>query len=181
MSMWTLVSWLLLAHVPPDGVAQLKKVDGLMPELRRLASEPAVVREVKRQNARRVPLTTIQQRDEEWRASPALTPLKRQVLGSTCARALDRYQERLGRVVAEAFVMDNQGALVGATGRTSDYWQGDEPKWRESFNGGRGGVLREKPFFDESSQAYVVQVSLPVKDGARVIGALTVSISLLEL
>ena len=83
--------------------------------------------------------------------------------------------------MAEAFVMDNQGALVGATRRTSDYWQGDEPKWRESFNGGRGAELREKPFFDESSQSYVLQVSLPVKDGARVIGALTVSISLLEL
>jgi hypothetical protein len=181
MSMWTLISMLLLTHVPPDGAAQLKKVDGLMPELRRIAADPALVREVKRQNARRVPLDTLRQRDEEWRASPALTPFKRQVLGSTCARSLERHQERLGRVVAEAFVMDNQGALVGATRRTSDYWQGDEPKWLESFNGGRGGELREKPFFEESSQSYVVQVSLPVKDRARVIGALTVSISLLEL
>jgi hypothetical protein len=181
MSMWTLVSFLLLANVPPDGAAQLKKVDGLMPELRRIATDPALVREVKRQNARRVPLDTVHKRDEEWRATPALTPIKRQVLGSPCARSLDRYQERWGRVMAEAFVMDNQGALVGATRRTSDYWQGDEPKWRESFNGGRGAELREKPFFDESSQAYVLQVSLPVKDGARVIGALTVSISLLEL
>ena len=179
--MWTLVSLLLLANAPPDGAAQLKKVDGLMPELRRIATDPAVVREVKRQNARRVPLDTLQQRDEAWRATPALTPFKRQVLGSTCARSLDRHQDRMGRVMAEVFVMDNQGALVGATRRTSDYWQGDEPKWREAFNGGRGGELREPPFFDESSQSYVVQVSLPVKDGARVIGALTVSISLLEL
>jgi hypothetical protein len=181
MSMWTLVPLLLLSHVPPDGAAQLKKVDRLMPELRRIASDPALVREVQRQNARRVPLDSVQQRDEEWRATPALTPLKRQVLASTCARSLERHREQLGRVMAEAFVMDNQGALVGATRRTSDYWQGDEPKWRESFNGGRGGELREPPFFDESSQSYVVQVSLPVKAGARVIGALTVSISLLEL
>jgi hypothetical protein len=140
-----------------------------------------VVREVKRQNARRVPLDTLQKRDEEWRASMALTPFKRQVLGSPCARSLGRHLERMGRVMSEAFVMDNQGALVGATRRTSDYWQGDEPKWLESFKGGKGGELREKPFFDESSQSYVVQVSLPVKDGARVIGALTVSLSLLEL
>jgi hypothetical protein len=181
MSMWTLVPLLLLSHVPPDGAAQLKKVDRLMPELRRIASDPALVREVQRQNARRVPLDSVQQRDEEWRATPALTPLKRQVLASLCARSLERHRDQLGRVMAEAFVMDNQGALVGATRRTSDYWQGDEPKWRESFNGGRGGELREPPFFDESSQSYVVQVSLPVKAGARVIGALTVSISLLEL
>ncbi|PTL80680.1 hypothetical protein DAT35_27365 [Vitiosangium sp. GDMCC 1.1324] len=179
--MWTLVSWVLLAHLPPDGAAQLEKVDRLMPELRRLASEPALVREVKRQNAQRVPLDSIQKLDEEWRATPSLTPFKRKVLGSESARSLSRYRDRMGRVVAEAFVMDNQGALVGATRRTSDYWQGDEPKWRRSFNGGRGAELREKPFFDESTQSYVVQVSLPVKDGARVIGALTVSISLLEL
>jgi hypothetical protein len=179
--MWTLVSLWLLARLPPEGSAQLKKVDGLMPELRRIAADPAVVREVKRQNAQRVPLDTVQKLDAEWSATPALTPHKRKVLGSACTRVLGRDVERLGRVVAEAFIMDNQGALVGATRRTSDYWQGDEAKWRESFNGGRGSELREKPFFDESAQSYVIQVSLPVKDGARVIGALTVSVSLLEL
>ncbi len=179
--MWTIASLLLLTHLPPEGREQLKKVDALMPELRRIARDPAVVREVKRQNAQRVPLETIQKLDTEWTATPALTPFKRRVLGSASARALHGYRDQLGRVVAEAFLMDNQGALVGATRRTSDYWQGDEAKWRASFNGGRGGELREKPFFDESSQSYVVQVSLPVKDGARVIGALTVSLSLLEL
>ncbi|WP_257458735.1 cache domain-containing protein [Archangium lipolyticum] len=179
--MWTIVSLLLLTQLPPDGAAQLKKVDALMPELRRLARDPGVVREVKRQNAQRVPLETIRKLDAEWTATPALTPFKRKVLGSTSTRSLNRYREQLGRAVAEAFIMDNQGALVGATRRTSDYWQGDEAKWRAAFNGGRGGELREKPFFDESSQSYVVQVSLPVKDGARVIGALTVSVSLLEL
>ncbi|WNG45818.1 hypothetical protein F0U60_18145 [Archangium minus] len=179
--MWTVVSLLLLANLPPDGAAQLEKVDRLMPELRRMASDPAVVREVKKQNAQRVPMDTLKKLDEEWRATPALTPFKRKVLDSACARSLERYRERMGRIMAESFVMDNQGALVGATRRTSDYWQGDESKWRRSFNGGRGGEVREKPFFDESSQSYVVQISLPVKDGARVVGALTVSVSLLEL
>jgi hypothetical protein len=179
--MWTYVSLLLLAGLPPDGAAQLKKVDGLMPELRRIASDPAVVREVKRQNAQRVPRDTLQKLDEEWSGTPALTPMKRKMVGNACARALYRHRDRLGRVAAEVLIMDNQGALVGATRRTSDYWQGDEAKWLKAFNGGRGGELREKPFFDDSSQAYVVQVSLPVKDGARAIGALTVSLSLLEL
>jgi hypothetical protein len=179
---WTLVSWVLLAALPPDGAAQLAKVDGLMPELRRIASDPSVVREVKRQNAKRVPLETLQKLDAEWTATPSLTPLKRRMMGNACARALYLHRDRLGRgVLAEVLIMDNQGALVGATRRTSDYWQGDEAKWLQSFNGGRGGELREKPFFDDSSQSYVVQVSLPVKDGARVIGAVSMSLSLLEL
>lgn len=181
MSTWTLLSWLMLAHVPPDGAAQLAKVDRLMPELRRLAADPALVREVKKQNAQRVPLESIQKRDAEWTAAPGLTPFKRKVLASPCARVLARHGEQLGPSLTEAFVMDNQGALVGATRLTSDYWQGDEPQWRRAFNGGKGAELRDKPVFDDSTQSYVVQVSLPVKDGARVIGALTVSVSLLEL
>jgi hypothetical protein len=178
---WTFVSWVLLTALPPDGAAQLEKVDALLPELRRIASDPSVVREVKRQNAKRVPLESIQKVDAEWSESPTLSPLKRSMMGNVCARALYRHRDRLGRVLAELLIMDNQGALVGATRRTPDYWQGDEAKWLKSFNEGRGGELREKPFFDDSSQSYVVQVSLPVKDGARAIGALTVSISLLEL
>ncbi|HZI07170.1 MAG TPA: hypothetical protein VEZ71_24340, partial [Archangium sp.] len=75
MSMWTLVSLLLLANVPPDGATQLKKVDGLMPELRRIATDPALVREVKRQNAKRVPLESIQKVDAQWSESPTLSPL----------------------------------------------------------------------------------------------------------
>jgi hypothetical protein len=181
MSTWTLVSLLMLTHVPPDGAAQLAKVDRLMPELRRLAADKAVVREVKKQNAQRVPLGSIQKLDAEWSASPGITPFKRKVLGSPCARVLGRLGGQLGASLTEAFVMDNQGALVGATRLTSDYWQGDEPQWRRAFNGGKGAELREKPVFDDATQSYVLQVSLPVKDGARVIGALTVSVSLLEL
>lgn len=181
MSTWTLVSWLMLAQLPPDGAAQLRKVDRLMPELRRIAADPSLVREVKKQNAQRVSLESIQKLDVEWSATPSLTPLKRKVLGSASARVLARRGEQLGPAFTEALVMDNQGALVGATRRTPDYWQGDEPQWRQAFNGGRGAELREKPFFDDTTQSYIVQVSLPVKDGARVIGALTVSVSLLEL
>lgn len=167
-----------LAQMPPDGVAQMKKVDRLMPELRRIAADPEVVQRVLAQNARHVPLATIREQDEAWMATPTLTPFKQQLLDNACSRALRRYREKLGSAVAEAFVMDDQGALVGATRRTSDYWQGDEAKWRLPFH---GEELRETPFFDDSSQTYVVQVSVPVRDGARVIGAITLGLSLLDL
>jgi hypothetical protein len=181
------MSWLGLAlalggPLPPDGVAQLRKVDTVMPRLRRLAEDPAVVRAIRAQNALRVPLTDIQRLDADWMATPALTPLKQRVLNAPCTGALLRLREHLGPAMAEAFAMDDQGALVCASRRTSDYWQGDEDKWRLTYARGQGGPeLREAPFFDESSQAYVLQVSLPVRDGTRVIGALTVGLSLLDL
>ncbi|WP_338866365.1 hypothetical protein [Myxococcus stipitatus] len=178
--MWCIgVVLTVLAGMPPDGVAQLEKVDALIPVLQRLAVDPELVRAVKAQNARGASLAAIRVEDEAWLATPALTEAKQRVLDSAAARMLARHRAALGRKVAEIFAMDHQGALVGATRRTTDYWQGDEDKFRVPFNEGR--VLKEKPFFDESSQAYVIQVSLPVRDGRQVIGAITVGLSLLEL
>jgi len=176
---WAGVVFTLLAGLPPDGAAQLAKVERLVPALTRLAADPRIVEAVRAQNARGVSLATVRQWDDAWQATQQLTALKREVLGSECARVLGRHRESLGRRVAESFVMDRNGALVGATRRTSDYWQGDEAKFQVPFT--QGVVLTEKPFFDDSSLSYVVQVSLPIRDAGRVIGAVTFSLSLLDL
>jgi len=76
----------------------------------------------------------------------------------------------------EAFVMDNQGALVAITQKTSDFWQGDEAKWQRSFNGGSGAVFVDAAQFDASANAVLTQISVPVRDGQQVIGALTVGV-----
>ncbi|MCP3103926.1 PDC sensor domain-containing protein [Myxococcus sp. K15C18031901] len=176
---WTGVVFTLLAGVPPDGAAQLAKVERLMPALSRLAADPQIVEAVRAQNARGVSLDTVRERDEAWQATSQLTPLKKEVLGSACSKLLVRHQQALGRRLAESFVMDKLGGLVGATRRPSDYWQGDEAKFQVPFT--RGVALTEKPFFDDSSLTYVVQVSLPIRDAGRVIGAVTFSLSLLDL
>jgi hypothetical protein len=62
------------------------------------------------------------------------------------------------------------------TDKTSDYWQGDEAKFKNSYKGGAGGVHISDVKFDESTQAYLTHVSVPVKDGDKVIGAITVGI-----
>jgi len=72
--------------------------------------------------------------------------------------------------------MDNQGGNVAMTDKTSDYWQGDEAKFQKSFNGGAGAVFVDEVEFDDSAQAYLVQVSVPVKDNNTVIGAITIGI-----
>ncbi len=60
-------------------------------------------------------------------------------------------------------------------------WQGNEPKFTESYKGGQGAVHISKVKFDESAQAYVVQVSVPVLDAGHAIGAITVGINIDEL
>jgi hypothetical protein len=76
------------------------------------------------------------------------------------------------KAVTEVFVMDNKGGNVGQNNMTSDYWQGDEPKWKNSFNGGKGGIDVGDEKFDKSASAAIQQVSLPIisKDD-KVIGA----------
>ena len=77
------------------------------------------------------------------------------------------------KFLSEIFVMDNQGANVCMSDKTSDDWQGDEAKFQASFAGGQGAIHVGAMPFDKSSQAYIWQISVPVKEGDRVIGAIT--------
>ena len=142
-----------------------------------VAADPAVVAAVRSQNARRVPLAEIQQVDKAWTAAKGVDARMQALMDNACARALKRAQADHPEI-AEAFAMDNQGANVCMTNRTSDYWQGDEAKWVKSFDEGRGGVFVDAPKFDDSAGGYLVQVSVPVMVGGKAIGAVTVGVSL---
>jgi hypothetical protein len=77
--------------------------------------------------------------------------------------------------------MDNQGANVCMTDKTSDYWQGDEAKFKNSYNGGKGSIFVDDVEFDDSAQMYVSQVSVPVIDDGKVIGAITFGVDVENL
>jgi hypothetical protein len=76
----------------------------------------------------------------------------------------------------EIFVMDNQGANVCMTDKTGDYWQGDEGKFVNSFNGGIGSVFVDELEVDDATRATVSQVSVPVMDKGMAIGAMTIGV-----
>ncbi|NLS93339.1 MAG: hypothetical protein GXX96_14375 [Planctomycetaceae bacterium] len=70
--------------------------------------------------------------------------------------------------------MDNQGANVGQNQLTSDYWQGDEPKWQNSCKDGKGGIDVGENKLDKSSNRTMQHISLPIIDeNGRAIGAVT--------
>lgn len=142
-----------------------------------LGSDPIVVAAVRAENARRKTLDEIKALDEKWTRTPGVSDYMRALMESACGSHLRQIESEAG-VYAEMFVMDNQGANVCMTDKTSDYWQGDEPKFTESYRAGAGAVFIDEVAFDESSQRYVVQASVPVVDGETVIGAMTVSVDL---
>lgn len=81
-------------------------------------------------------------------------------------------------LIHEILVMDARGLNVAVSGVTSDYWQGDEAKYLETYARGPGALHVGAVEFDESSQVYMQQLSLSIADpeSGAVIGALTVGL-----
>lgn len=140
-----------------------------------LGNDPVIVEAVKEENAKSKTLAQIQEMDAKWKATPGIADYMQAIMESACGKHLREIQNSQP-YYSEIFVMDNQGANVAMTDKTSDYWQGDEAKFQKSFNGGAGAVFVDDVEFDDSSQTYLVQVSVPVKDGDTVIGAITFGI-----
>lgn len=137
-----------------------------------------LVAEVTAQNAKGVSLEEIKKIDAEWQKAEAPLPIMKEKLGNACATELKKIQSQIP-AIREVFVMDNQGAIVGTSNLTSDYWQGDEDKWVKSYVGGKGGVDAAKAKFDTSANAVVQQISLPIIDGnGAIIGAVTFGIAI---
>jgi len=143
--------------------------------LLKLGTDPIIVEAVREENAKGKTLAQIQAKDREWRKTPGIADYMKALMESKYGRHLRSIQES-APYYAEIFVMDNQGANIAMTDKTSDYWQGDEDKFKESYKGGAGAVHISDVEFDDSTQAYLVQVSVPVRDGDTVIGAITIGI-----
>jgi hypothetical protein len=137
--------------------------------------DPVIVKAVAAENAKGKTLDQIKAKDGQWQKTPGIADYMKAMMESKCGQYLSRIQKS-EPFFAEIFVMDNQGANVAMTDKTSDYWQGDEAKFKKSFNNGKGAVFVDSVEFDDSSQAYLVQVSVPVVDGKKVIGAITFGI-----
>jgi hypothetical protein len=158
------------AEEAPDSVRQLAET------LYSWGENPVLIAAVEEQNAQNMTLDMIKQRDTTWRATTGIDDFMKPLMENTAAKELSRL-EKSKPYYFELFLMDNQGANVAMTNKTSDYWQGDEAKFTQSFNAGQGAVHISPVEFDESAQAYLVQVSVPVMAGGKAIGALTIGIN----
>lgn len=146
------------------------------------AQDPALIAAIKAQNLAHASLTQAQidTLDKTWRAevgaadTPTITPVVTNALSDFLRGKL----AESGGVIAEAFVMDDRGLLVGASGITSDYWQGDEEKFTLTYPRGPAAVHESAVEFDDSTQLYIGQVSFTISDPATgaAIGAITLGL-----
>ena len=118
--------------------------------------------------------------DSAWRGevgasdTPTITPV---VTGQT-AEFLREHVAASGGRITEIFVMDARGLNVAASDVTSDYWQGDEAKFTETFARGVNAFHFSDVELDESTQRYQAQISITITDPetGQPIGAMTVGI-----
>lgn len=159
-------------------------LDQVVPQVRAFLTDSRVVSAINAQNARHAGMrqARIDELDKQWRAETAngSGPLIKSTLGNKLSAYLITVQEDSQGLFSEVFVMDAKGLNVGQSGLTSDYWQGDEAKWRETYGKGADAMLIDDVEFDESSQTFQSQLSLPIIDPTddTVIGAVTVGVNM---
>jgi hypothetical protein len=146
-------------------------------------SDPIIIEAVKAQNTANANLTQadIDRLDKQWRAEVGASskPTVDSVVSNTLSGFLKTKQASSNGLYTEIFIMDNRGLNVGQSDITSDYWQGDEPKWQDTYAKGADSIHISEVEEDESTQIYQSQLSLPVLDPAsqQPIGAITIGIN----
>ncbi len=160
-----------------------KMQDFLDGEVRKWAGSRVLIDAVRAQNEVSAAYSQdqIEELDQAWRRELGLSqrPTIEPVISNAASEFLRRVVADAGGVLTEVFVMDARGLNVAASGPTSDYWQGDEAKFSETYPNGPAAVHLSEIEFDESSQTYQGQISFSVVDPVsnEVIGAMTVGVN----
>ena len=157
-------------------------LDFLETEIRGWAQDAILIEAVRAQNSVTSAYSQedIDALDAAWRAEVGLAdrPTIEPVLGNAASDFLRDVIAEAGGTMTEVFVMDARGLNVATSDVTSDFWQGDEEKYSETFLKGAGAVHLGEVEFDESTQTYQGQISLSLVDPVsnELIGAMTVGV-----
>ena len=147
-----------------------------------LSHDPLILAAVRAQNAQTggISQEDINARDAEWAAElgTAAPALIGAVMNNEAANHLRDVVAASGGRVTEIILMDSHGLNVAVTTPTSDYWQGDEAKFLETYPHGTEAIHFSDIELDESTGRYQGQISFTVSDEAtgEVLGAMTVGV-----
>ena len=177
----------LIASPGKDGVYRVPLEAYIDDELSNWLLNPALIDAIKEQNIEHANLTEdeVIALDQEWRAEAGAGggALITELLEHPVSEWLRGQQTATAGFVTEVFVMDNKGLNVAQSAETSDYWQGDEAKWQETYQVGPDTLHISEVEFDDSTGFYQVQASLSISDPDTngVIGAVTFGINIQNL
>ena len=182
-----LTPWILLGAtalaVPAHANEFAPALEALANEqIKAAVTDPQILAAIQAQNEKHAGMdeAAIIALDEKWRAEVggASTPTIDPVLNGTVADMLRALRDNSEGLFTEIFVMDNLGLNVAASDTTSDFWQGDEAKWQQTYSVGTGAVHISDVELDDSTQSYQAQVSIAISDEAgNPVGAATFGVN----
>jgi hypothetical protein len=140
------------------------------------AADPAIVGTVKAQNAQG-PLAGMD--NPKWKATRRSDALVKGFQANPAGQLLKSKIDGSGGAFSEAFLNGSHGEKAAFVEKTTSYVHAGQAKHDVPF--GSGKAWQGKPEFDESSQTYAVQISVPVNDGGKAIGSLVVGVNLTHL
>ncbi|WGH80147.1 hypothetical protein [Jannaschia ovalis] len=158
---------LALAH-PQPAAANPAMIDYVRGQITAMRQSPEIMEAIRDANARHaaLPETQLVAMDAQWRGEIGASeaPTISAIVESTASQRLRAMAQDSGGVVTEIIVMDNRGMNAATSAVTSDYWQGDEAKFIETFPRGPAGLHVGEVEYDESTNSYQVQVSTTLVD-----------------
>ncbi len=99
--------------------------------------------------------------DRQWSEAADTDALIQSRLNNEIAQELQQFHQTFPNHV-ETFITDRNGALMGSTNRTSDYYQADEAWWQTAWNQGKGAIYIGQPEYDDSSRTFAINIAVPV-------------------
>jgi hypothetical protein len=164
----------LVFENPSLGASERQQLESAARMVARWAMVQRIVAAVTAQNETAPTSERIAEIDRAWQAGDGVGGLADALLSNDCAQALQAVVVA-NPGYAEGFVTDQRGALVCATHRPTDYYQGDEDIWRVAFAEGAGAIFVAAPSAEAGSELTVVHISVPVRSAGRTVGVLTVA------
>lgn len=158
---------------------QQKITELLLSTVTELSNRADIKAAVNAQNQQNPALDTILLRDQQWitEVTEQQTGVAEIMQNSALSQTLSNWQQNFGGLISEIILTDNQGANIAISAITSDYWQGDEIKFLSVFQQAHPFYLGPVEY-DQSTQRFLVHLSVPVLNQQQHIGAIIVGIDI---
>ena len=140
------------------------------------AADPVIVGAVKEQNAKG-PIAGMD--NPKWKTTRRSDPVVKELQANAAGQLLKKKIEGSGGAFNEAFLNGSRGEKAAFFEKTSSYIHVGQAKFDVPYTSGKS--WQGKAEFDESSQTYAIQISVPVMADGKPIGALVVGVNLSHL
>ncbi|MBI4593818.1 MAG: hypothetical protein HY728_06335 [Candidatus Rokubacteria bacterium] len=140
------------------------------------AADPVIANAVKEQNVKG-PMAGMD--NPKWKTTRRSDPVVKAYQANPAGQYLKAKLDASGGAFSEAFLNGGKGEKVAFFEKTTSYIHAGSAKHDVPFSSGKS--WQGKPEFDESSQTYALQISVPVMDGGKPIGSLVVGVNLTYL